>query len=287
MFIGIVVGLFVFLIGGFFLQGLRKIPAQPPHKGILIIFGKRVPKIKNEGWRFFPLYPWGYGFIPINVTKVNQDLEPEDVRTPDLAELSVPISLTWTPDKEDADNLMEFLNSGGTEGVKEILDDMVAERVRIWAIAADEGAQKLQDAIKAQDLAVKILIEHIAGESLTDDAIRKIRQGNGLQAIPSLGIVLNRLNVKQIKPKGDLAKAAELEVKEEQERRGELYEVETDLRKAKQLVQAATEAGETLSTQDAFRVIMEWKTTREGRGFTIPGVSPAIVEIAKAFLGRR
>lgn len=287
--VNILFGLAVWMLifGGFMLQALRNIPAQPPHKGILTVFGERKEVIKNEGWRFFPLYPWWHGFIKVNVTKVNQDLTPEDIRTPDLAELSIPVSLTWTPDKTVPKNLIEFLNSGGVDGVKEILDDVVAERLRIWAIALTEGPQSWEEAIRAQDEAIEVLIEQITGQELPHDKIKLIRQGNGLQSIPSLGIVLNRLNVGQIKPMGELAKAAESKVKEEQERRGETYEVETDLMKAKQLMEAAKERKEKLSLAEAFQIIMEWKTAREGHGFTIPGISPAIMELAKAFLKRK
>ena len=57
--------------------------------------------------------------------------------------------------------------------------------------------------------------------------------------------------------------------------------------KAQQLLEAARAKGEILSVQGAFQIIMEWKTTREGRGFTIPGISPMIMEIAKNILARR
>lgn len=273
------------LFGGFIIQGLRKIPAQPPNRAILTIWGERRPIIKNEGWRFFPIYPWWRGAVLVNVTKVNQDLQEQTVRTPDLAELSIPVSLTWTPDKNSAERLIEFLNSGGESGVKNILQDIVRERLREWAIATTEGPQKWQDAMKAQDEATKILVAEITGIEPDPDIVRRIRQGNGIEPIPQLGIILNRLNVGEIKPQGQLAKAAESEVKEVQERRGEVFEVETDLLKAQQLVAAAAARSEVLSTQQAFQIIMEWKATREGRGFTIPGVSPVIAEIAKAILG--
>lgn len=274
------------LFGGFILQGLRKIPAQPPHKGILTVWGERQPVIKAEGWRFFPIYPWWYGAVLINVTKINQDLPEQIVRTPDLAELAVPISITFTPDKDNPENLIVFLNSGGESGVKNIIQDIVRERIREWAIAVEEGPQTWQAAMRSQDEATKILVTEITGEDPPKDIIKLIRRGNGILKIPQLGIVLNRLNVGEIKPKGQLAEVAESEVKEAQERRGEVFEVDTDIIKARQLVNAAAERNETLSLQEAYRIILEWKATREGRGFTIPGISPLITEIAKAILGR-
>src|SRR3989344_14558 len=145
------VATWVWLFGAFLLQGLRKISADPPNKAVLTIWGERKHIVKNEGWRFFPLYPWLHGFIQVKVTKVDQDLPEEVVRTPDLAGLSVSVSITCTPDSEiDGEShelpLIEFLNSGGERGVKNILADIMRERLREWAISTKEGPQTSNDA---------------------------------------------------------------------------------------------------------------------------------------------
>lgn len=357
MLIGLFLGGIFFVVGAFVLQGLRKIPADPPHKAVVTIFGKRVQQVKDEGWRFFPVCPWWYGFILVNVTKVNQDLPMQTVRTPDRAELNIPISLTWTPayeiwektpegetKRESPDLLIQYLNTGGEKGVKTILEDIVHERLREWAFSQEEGPQDWIQAMAAREEAIAILLKAILGEELTPvrapfptsvllkyfatpqippneheekrygknwekittdfssntdqkeetrkaveerrTAIRRARQGNGHFACPQLGILINRLNVGEIKPLGELAKAAETEAKEQQERKGEVFEIETDLIKARQLVEAADKAGEKLSLGDAYRIVMEWKATREGRGFTIPGLAPEIARVAQKFFGR-
>jgi hypothetical protein len=152
---------------------LKRIPAEPPHLGLTTIWGERKPKIKKEGWRFLaPFFPFLYNVILVNVEKKNQDLPAETVRTPDLAVLEIPISLTWTPgtpekkDKRNGEFLINYLNSGGEEGVKDILADIVRERVREWAIAVREGPQTFKEAISAQEDAVEILIKAVAGEEL-------------------------------------------------------------------------------------------------------------------------
>lgn len=166
------IAFFVTAFGPFFLQGWRRIPAQPPTKGVLTIWGKRQPVVKDEGWRFFPFFPWWHGVILVNVTKVNQDLPEQLVRTPDLAGLEVPVSLTWTPIKEagkDEDGkrgMIEFLNSGGEKGVKTILEDIVRERLREWAISSIEGPQAWQEAIAAKEEAAAILLKAICGSEL-------------------------------------------------------------------------------------------------------------------------
>lgn len=339
----------VSLFGSFIVQGLRRIPAQPPHKGILTIWGERQEVVKDEGWHFFPIYPFWHGVVTINVTKVNQDLREQLIRTPDRAELGIPVSLTWMPDKENPQNLIMFLNSGGESGVKSIIEDIVRERLRTWGFSLDEGPQKWQEAMGAQEDAAAILLKTIVGSELPPipisaqtiptpillkyfnvprrrpnesearvfgenwesvsrvldalppeefetvrraveerrTAIAQARQGNSFFPLPQLGIILNRLNIGEITPKGELSRAAELEAKEEQERKGEVFEVETDIIKAQKLMEAVKGANEQLSLQQAFQTIMEWKATREGRGFTVPGISPAIMEVGKTFLGER
>lgn len=341
-------GFFVTAFGSFIYQGLQQIPADPPHVGVLTVLGERTRLVKKEGWRFFPFYPWWHGRILVKVAKVNQDLKEQIVRTPDLAELTIPVSITWTPDKDNAENLIEFLNSGGESGVKTILEDIVRESLREWAFSHDEGPQTWQEAMEARYEAVAMLLKAILGEELTPIrlpfktasllryfttprprpttkkekelcgenwenvksvfeklseeerkeiqaaaeerrvAILDARQGNGKFVKPQLGIILNRLNIDEVKPKGELATAAEKLVKEEQERRGEVFEVETDVLNAQQLVDAATKvAGQAITFEEAYRITMEWKTTREGHGFTVPGIAPAVTRLAEAILGRR
>ncbi len=265
-----------------------------------------ITQTKDEGWRLFLFFPYWHGFILVNVTKKNQDLPIQIVRTPDMAELEIPVSLTWTP---LAAHLVEYLNAGGENGVKTILEDIVRERLREWAIVGDEGPQNWEEAMKARVEAASILTKAIVGEELspipsdipttillkffdkpqkfptpsemekfgikleeakekfTDfDAlpeeqmdeilnwgrvkekidelsseekenlekalkqrkaiINSIRQGNGMQEIPQLGIVLNRLNIGEMKPRGKLAEAAELKAEEIKKMEGDKIRIE-------------------------------------------------------------
>ncbi|MFH1161720.1 MAG: hypothetical protein V1696_00350 [Candidatus Jorgensenbacteria bacterium] len=112
--------------------------------------------------------------------------------------------------------------------------------------------------------------------------IREAREGNGSLIHRHLGVAICRLNITKIKVVGKLADAAELRATEEQERKAEVYEVGTEIEKARLLVEAVEAKGEKLSTQQAYQVIMEWKTTREGKGYTIPGLSPVIEAALRA-----
>lgn len=74
-----------------------------------------------------------------------------------------------------------------------------------------------------------MLVKSIAGlptelsKEEQEKIIAKIAQGDGVQPIPQLGITLNRLNIREIKPKGELTQAAERFVKEQQDIKGVTY----------------------------------------------------------------
>lgn len=283
MITGLIVGGLFFLISAIFLQALRKISADPPHKGVRTIWGKRTDKTVDEGWGFFPLFPWWHGYIITNITKKNMDLEPQKVRTPDEAELAIPVSITFTP---DSSYLIEYFNSGGEVGVKTILSDIIKENLREWAIAEDEGPQTYKEAMSSQEEATAILLKAIMGDKLEPipssvptsillkyfnepqkkptesqakewgknwekiteklnqefpdsnnfekfkvavkgrrEEIRNARRGNGKYQKLELGIILNRLNLGEIKPIGKLAEAMELQVKEQREMEAEKTEL--------------------------------------------------------------
>lgn len=268
-------------IVGLVLQGLKKIPANPPHKALVMKLGERTDKVKNEGWRFFLLYPWWSSYVLVDMAKKEADFKPQKVLTPDRAELEIPISITFTPDYT---RLLEYLNSGGEVGVSKILEDVVSEKLRVWARAVDEGPATADEALAAAEDAVAILVKAIAGQELPSipspfptavllkafnqplksptrtekkfgknwekvqewygklsvsqkqvfdkalkdrrEIIAKVRQANGTIQIPSLGIILNRLNIGEMKRLGKFAEAADLEVKEEMERKAETLEIQ-------------------------------------------------------------
>lgn len=158
----------------FIRQSLRKIVADPPHQGILVFLGRRLKKLLREGLVWLPLTPIIFDAIMVKVVKVNQDLPLQILRTPDKAEISVSVSTTWTPglttpkaeDKEKAEALIEFLNSGEEKGVKEILEDVVRDRLRVWAFSTEEGPANWEEAVAAKDDTIAILVKAILGEDL-------------------------------------------------------------------------------------------------------------------------
>ena len=165
------------LASGIILHSLRRVESDPPSIAVVTKFGNRlwkigiddkgnkilVPVIKKEGWRLFWFYPYLYGFIEIDVSKKNPDFKSQKVMTPDKVEIEIPLSITYVP---DSDNIINFLNSGKESGVEDILQDIVQQKLREWAIATEEGPQTWEEAMAAKDDAIWLLSKAILGEEL-------------------------------------------------------------------------------------------------------------------------
>ncbi len=283
---GIFIGVLIFLVGAFILQGLRRIPADPPSRAVVTRFGQRTGCIKNEGWRFFPIYPWFYGYILVDMTKKNQDLTPKEVRTAqDMAEIEVTVSLTWRPDADfnsttNQSYLLEYLNSGGEAGVKNILEDIVEEAVREFAADPNREPNTWEDAIKMKRQFLAEIVATILGRvpaqtSIADinEMVIQLRRGNGQLRLETLGIVLSRVNVTSIKPKGKLAEAAEKEAVEKREQKAEIVElthVASRINALKELGFSNEQALEVIQTERGkvkkrnFRIKMEYIAGNSG-----------------------
>ncbi len=157
---------FFVLTGIFIWQALRRIPADPPHVGILLFLGERKPEIIKEGLRFFPICGPLTDSILINITKVNQDLPEQCVRTPDRAEIAVSVSITWQPAYSSFELLRNFIDSGQRDGVGNILKDIVSDRLRSWAFSDTEGPSTWQEAMGSGYEATGVLLEAVIGEEL-------------------------------------------------------------------------------------------------------------------------
>lgn len=268
----------IFLVGAFFILGWQKIPADPPHLGVVTKMGERTNKVLKEGWRFIWWYPF-YNFILVKVEKIAKEFVSPKTRTPDRAESRVPIFTTISPDPE---NLIEYLDNGGEEGVLKQLEGILLERIREWAMGPEEGPRTWVELNQSRLEAVSILLKKIAGDNLAkipdeaqavptwiwlrytqqprptvffkneekwkrnkwkmvEDTVTKLKlagkydelmqavearrgqvmnlsQGTGEIKLCGLGCIMERLNLGDIEVLGEVAKKAEGEAKEEQER---------------------------------------------------------------------
>ncbi len=331
----IVVGIFIVFVVRFFYRGIREIPSDPPFVGILTVLRKRRKIILEEGFRFFPGYPWLTDFIPVEVTKINQDLPEQIVRTPDRGEVGIEVSITWQPEYRDPQMLINFLNSGGREKVGNILEDIVQDRLRAWALSDVEGPVNWQEVMAASDEAVAILLKTVLGDVLEPIpyfptsvllkyynnpqispsqierkkwgkdwsklktqieqletskqqaiikavekrkvAIMKAKTGNGSFVKSSLGIIVNRFTINQIRLKGKLAGVAEQQALQVQLRNAEKVELDHIRRRLREL------ANEGLSREDAIQVIQveRNKATMDIKKKQL-SISPGTMEVIQA-----
>lgn len=290
----IVIGLLVIFTGIGLKICLKKIPAKPPHVGLITIWGKRIKRIKKEGLRFFlPFFPFFYSFIPIKIEKVNEDFPFENIRCRRRedeedettktkgeiprsgGEISVKIGLTWQPDYRhvNGERLISFIDSGSEEGIRSILRDLIEEDVR------QMGRERSWEAVSfATDELVARLVKKLTGEipkqGQTTGDLQKQLQSNGFPDIVDLGIIIWRFNVGRVKEEGKLAEVAEAQAKEIQERRAEVYEIDTEIQQAQKLFKAYEEAGSPKTLEECILEIRRRKVIREGHGATydIPGL---------------
>lgn len=163
-------GTFLALFGSFVLQGLRSIPNDPPQKGVLTVLGVRQPTVLDEGWTFFPFFPYIFGYIGVEVSRVKRKFT-VTVKTPDRADSEVPIELTYRPLNrflEVHDGFIKFLNSGKNEGVEGQLSGKIEERVREWAMADEEGPQNWEELQKSRLEAASVLTKTIGFNHVTE-----------------------------------------------------------------------------------------------------------------------
>jgi regulator of protease activity HflC (stomatin/prohibitin superfamily) len=271
----IVIGLMLAIV----LQGLRRIPADPPEVALVTFLGKRTRKVKREGWRFFFAYPYIFGYIPIGITNIPQDFTPSEVRTPDNAELKVPVSITWRPNGDKPEALITFIDNGMESGVKAILQNIVSERIRQWHRSPKEGPQTWEEAMGATDKTVEAILGTILARDVTQEEMKECRRGNGQFELPSLGIIISRLNIEQIEVIGTVKEAAEKAAKEEQEKKAESIEIKTFLELVKENEKAGFSKSEARDNVQVERGKVP-KTINEHRISFDPAAIEAIKELA-------
>jgi len=129
--------------------------------------GKRQEVVLDEGWNYVPLYPWVFSFVLVKVEKVNDDLKPQEVMTPDNAKLSVSESITWVPGiKNEPRSFITFLNSGGEKGVQKIIYDMAEDRTKTWARSNKEGPAGWEEAQALKDDVHGVLAKALLGTAI-------------------------------------------------------------------------------------------------------------------------
>lgn len=240
---------FAILEARYILLSIGKIRYKPPEAGIGIIWGRRAPRVKKgEGIvlvaRYFPFY---FDLFRVVVEKKNIDIDflirtkvKEEGTTANGSrpaaggEITVRVSITYYVDWEGEDggwNIIAFINSGEEEGVERILPDQMAEQLRVLGGKFDWEQYTFSNKEIKQ-----ALLEDILGIKITDlEAIEREIKVNGYAVVLDLGIKICRFNIGEIKPTGEVAKAAEMKAKEQAERDGQTIELTMFREQAKKM----------------------------------------------------
>lgn len=340
---------FVGLASMFTYLSLLKIEASPPQKGIVTHLGAFNGEVLDAGWHLLPGNPFVFNFIPIDATKVPLTFNIR-VNTPDSVPLDMEVNIVFKFDASPEENkraktyaYREFLNSGGKDGVTEIIKDIVHERIREWSTSKNEGPQTWEDARTARSEAIAVLVKAILGDNLehVDDeiptstllryyakpqqapayiaeekkwgpdwsklkaaislrspaeqkaledrveerrgVIAKVLRGEGLSK-PSLGVIICRLGLGDIKPPADIEKAASLETVEKKKMAAESVQLDVMNKRVEDLIKlglSPTEARDTFHVERG-KVKREIKQTVEDNRFS---VSPETIKVIGEVVG--
>jgi hypothetical protein len=187
------------LLLGLLLQGLAKLPANPPTFGLITFFGEPILRLKAPGWRFFLFRGFVFDYIPFRVDALDINFPPQPIyvptrrtvrgKTQGFSKLLLSIGMTAWPAYQingvyRPDLLLKFLFSGrwtgkfdpkedrdtaqtidaNTRGVLGILFSITRARQREWAVSDQEGPQDYADAMSAQAEVAITLLKAILGE---------------------------------------------------------------------------------------------------------------------------
>lgn len=235
------VSVFLGALGLINLLGWEKIPADPPNRALLMHFGKRIPELIDEGWRF--LFPGVYTLVLVPFGIWTLKLPDQLVLTPDMATVKVPVTIIGQvdagesiPEHEQGQALILYKNAGGEEGVQEIIIVKAAKALRKWGanLEVNKGTVEepdwhegiWEDAVRSGDEAAKKIAENICGHSLTPDEMSTFEGENGFLRMIDFGVRIHGVEIGEIESTGDLAEAAGQKAKERRDRMAEEIELE-------------------------------------------------------------
>ncbi|ETB63830.1 TPA: hypothetical protein DIC38_02170 [Candidatus Nomurabacteria bacterium] len=125
--------------------------------------GKRLEgEYKDEGWRILLFYPFYMSGTLLSKERKNLEIACEKEMTPDKVDSDISVHITYVINPEYGVN---FLNSGGFEGVEKQLTGKVKERIREWCMSEEEGPANWRELQKSKLEAVHVIIKKLLGDS--------------------------------------------------------------------------------------------------------------------------
>ncbi len=196
------------------------IPSNPPTIGIPTWFGRWEDKVVSPGP--FVKIPKIKDVIQIEMTRVDQDFNVQNVFTKDNASVIVKGHIAWQPDSKRPHMFLRSAGSGTKEErskrIKEILDNMFPEYLR-----SEIKKMETEDALRSSEDLTDKITESLVGYNADKDYMKTI----GLSDIKGIGICPFICNVSEIIPSPGTVESIEQKIREKYQRLGEVYEMET------------------------------------------------------------
>lgn len=285
-----------FICGIIILQGTVILSNNPPVIAVVTKWGERLWKKRHdnfvavyvtEGWCWFLLRGFMYGLIPISMIKREHDFPEYILRTPDNATTGVPVGMAYLP---STSHLINYLNLGKNDKERDQMvidwfDNLLGSELRQWAFSKTEGPTTWEGLNESKDETLDILFARVLGLEIKDtmteaqkkelkEKKRLVKVGRGCITISHLGIDLIRLNLPPMRPHGPVYEASVVEDVEKKERKSELTEIETDMRKASEMLKLQNQLRAELQKEgivvteaelkEHMQTVMKWKVQREG-----------------------
>ncbi|MFA5773201.1 MAG: SPFH domain-containing protein [Candidatus Paceibacterota bacterium] len=173
-------------------------------------------------------------------------------------DIPTPILLDWYRKKDPPNAIVRKQWGDGEEWDKE------------WDKEMDSKWKRLSEKIKELDINVNVLKEKIR---VRISLLENLQRGNVKIKIIKTGAYLQRLTIGDVSPdpNNEIYKADIAFQREENERKSETYEVETDIKKAIKLKEALEVSKPDISIGECLNFIMKWKMIKDGKGFIYDG----------------
>ena len=164
----------IVLLGAFFLQGQREIPANPPQRGIPTFWGNYIDAPEHDhtkggvslhpGRWFLPLAGVLFDFVLYDASEINLEMTIEE-RTPDRGTVLVDPYFTYIV---DPDHPVRYIRAGDKGIVEDKFTERVDSRLREWISSPSEGPVTWPEALQSNGLAMDVLIQKLFPEYLSE-----------------------------------------------------------------------------------------------------------------------
>lgn len=159
------------LCDAFWLQGLRKIPADPPQRAIPMFWGAFIDadnggiSLKKAGWTFFPFCGFLFDYVLFDASQIKFEMDNVEERTPDSGTVSVNLFFTYGIDQQHP---VRFIQAGDKEVVETKLSKRADARLREWITSSNEGPLTWTEALQSNGLAMDVLIQKLFPNELPE-----------------------------------------------------------------------------------------------------------------------